>query len=383
MPAIREERAESQHERPLLANVRRSGRPPCDRGRSAGPPSPAGYDVRAPRQGRRSVARSVSPCSCSRTENGGSTQRCAPTPSCSTTCIATPMCSTRGACAEPTGPPSSLRTATSSSPRPFRRSSPASPPRSTAGCRRSATPSCCASRLRDAMNLSWKMAGVLSGDLPESMLDTYEAERKPHAQPMIRLAKLVGVSMTQGGRTGDLLRQLIAPRLHLVPGLRHRLLDSETPRLSTSALILRPRARRSLARSLCPNALLADGRRLDEVTASGLVLVSAVPLAPQQRARLEARGAQAVEVEAGSPLHGWLSAGRATAALVRPDLTVMRAGRDVAAVCQAVPRFQVAHRLTAPGACSTGRVDEPAPLLRRVRRRTPAPQRRRAPASSA
>ena len=196
--------------------------------------------------------------------------------------------------------------------------------------------------LRDAMNLSWKIAGVLSGDLPEPVLDTYQVERKPHARAMIRLAKLVGVSMTQGGRTGDLLRHLIAPRLHLVPGLRHRLLDSETPRLSKSALTPGPRARRSLTGTLCPNALLADGRRLDDVTLGGFVLVSAVPLAPHQRAHLEDRGAQVVEVEAGSPLHAWLSAGRAGAALVRPDLTVARAGRDVAALCQAVPRFQVA-----------------------------------------
>ena len=71
--------------------------------------------------------------------------------------------------------------------------------------------------LRDAMNLSWKIAGVLSGDLPEPVLDTYQVERKPHARAMIRLAKLVGVSMTQGGRAGDLLRHLIAPRLHLGP----------------------------------------------------------------------------------------------------------------------------------------------------------------------
>ena len=136
--------------------------------------------------------------------------------------------------------------------------------------------------------------------------------------------------------------QLIAPRAHWVPGLRQRLLDGETPRLSRSALISRPRARRSLAGSLCPNARLADGRRLDEVTRSGFVLVSAVPLTPHQRALLEARGAQAIEVEAGSALHAWLSGGGATAALVRPDLTVMRAGRDVAALCEAVPRFQVA-----------------------------------------
>ena len=81
------------------------------------------------------------------------------------------------------------------------------------------------------MNLGWKLAGVLSGDLPESVLDTYEVERKPHARALIQLAKLVGASMTQGGRAGDLLRRAIAPRLHLVPGLRDRLLDSETPPL--------------------------------------------------------------------------------------------------------------------------------------------------------
>ena len=198
--------------------------------------------------------------------------------------------------------------------------------------------------LRDAMNISWKIAGVLSGDLPESVLATYQAERKPHARAMIRLAKLVGVSMTQGGRAGDLLRHLIAPRAHRVPGLRHRLLDGETPRLSRSALVLRPPAGRSLAGSLCPNARLADGRRLDEATGNGFVLVSAVSLSPLQRSRLDERGARAVEVETGSPLHEWLAAGRATAAVVRPDLTVMRAGRDVAALCGAVPRFEVARQ---------------------------------------
>jgi 3-(3-hydroxy-phenyl)propionate hydroxylase len=52
---------------------------------------------------------------------------------------------------------------------------------------------------------------------------------------LIKLAKLVGVSMTQGGKAGDLLRKAIAPRLHWVPGLRDRLLDSETPPLRRSA----------------------------------------------------------------------------------------------------------------------------------------------------
>lgn len=196
--------------------------------------------------------------------------------------------------------------------------------------------------LRDAMNLSWKVAGVLAGDLPEAVLDTYEIERKPHARALIQLAKVVGVLMVQGGRVGDLLRRLLAPRLHWVPGLRDRILDSETPRLTRSALVMKGQAWRPLNGRLCPNAPVRGSKRLDEVTRGGFVVLTTVALSHQQQALVAERGADAVLVAPGSELHQWLSAGRATAALVRPDYTVMQAGRDAAAVCEAVPPFRAA-----------------------------------------
>ena len=196
--------------------------------------------------------------------------------------------------------------------------------------------------VRDSMNLSWKIAGVLSGDLPGSVLDTYEVERKPHARALIRLARLIGVSMTQGGRAGDLLRRAIAPRLHWIPGLRERLLDSETPPLGRSALVEGRGLRKSLNGRLCPNALLAEDIRYDDVTRGGFVFVTGVPLLPQQQAVLAGRGTEVLEVEPGSPLYKWLADGKAVVALVRPDFTVLRAGRDVAALCEAAPRFLVA-----------------------------------------
>ena len=192
------------------------------------------------------------------------------------------------------------------------------------------------------MNLSWKIAGVLSGDLPQSVLDTYEIERKPHARALIKLAKLIGASMTQGGRAGDLLRKAIAPRLHWIPGLRDRLLDSETPPLRRSALVEGRRPRKSLNGRLCPNALLADGTRYDDVTRGGFVLVTGVPLSRQQRDVLESRGTEVLEVAPGSPLYKWLADGKAAAALVRPDFTVLRAGRDVGELCELAPKFMVA-----------------------------------------
>jgi len=192
--------------------------------------------------------------------------------------------------------------------------------------------------LRDAMNLSWKLAGVLGGDLPASVLETYEAERKSHARALIKLAKLIGAAMTRGGSAGNVLRRVIAPQLHRVPGLRQRLLDSETPPLGRGELVVGPR--RSLAGRLCPNAVLADGRRLDDVATGGFVLVSAEPLTEQQRHQVADRGIVVVEAEPGTSLHTWLSAAHVTAAVIRPDHTVMRSGRDVAQLCAAMPSLR-------------------------------------------
>ncbi len=196
--------------------------------------------------------------------------------------------------------------------------------------------------VRDAMNLSWKIAGVLSGDLPQSLLDTYAVERKPHARALIRLARLIGLSMTQGGKAGDLLRKAIAPRLHWIPSLRDRLLDSATPPLDRSALVEGRGLSRSLNGRLCPNALLTDDIRYDDATRRGFVFVTGAPLTPQQRAALAARGTEVLEVEPGSPLHKWLSDGNATSALVRPDFTVQASGRDATRLCQAAPKFLAA-----------------------------------------
>ncbi|MBB4930610.1 3-(3-hydroxy-phenyl)propionate hydroxylase [Lipingzhangella halophila] len=193
--------------------------------------------------------------------------------------------------------------------------------------------------LRDAANLAWKLAGVLAGTLRASVLDSYEIERKPHARSLIRLAKLTGNAMTNGGEVANLLRAVLLPRLHLVPGLKNRILSSETPPLRRSELIMAPTLGRGLAGRLCPNALLEDGRRFDDVAGGRFAVVTLDNPATETRVELEQRGVQLVTVGAGSALHRWLRHAHARTALVRPDGTVSRVGRDLSALGAAIPVF--------------------------------------------
>lgn len=188
--------------------------------------------------------------------------------------------------------------------------------------------------LRDAMNLSWKLAGVVRGRLDPSVLDSYEQERKPHARSMIQLALMVGRAMTSGGRAGDMLRGLVVPRMHLLPGLRKRVLDSETPALSGSALV---QGSGKLTGTLCPNPQTPDGRLLDDVLGSGFAVVTSQQLSDADRAEAQRRGAAVYVAGPGSELAAWLRGGRADAAILRPDRTVMMAGSDVSRLCAAVP----------------------------------------------
>jgi 3-(3-hydroxy-phenyl)propionate hydroxylase len=185
--------------------------------------------------------------------------------------------------------------------------------------------------MRDAANLAWKIAGVRHGTLAPDVLDSYEQERKPHARQMIALAQGVGWAMTGGGRVGNAARRVVLPRLRLIPGLRDKVVDSTTPALRRSALVCKSRS--PLAGRLCPNPVLREGQRLDDALGNGFALITASRPEPADEASLRRRRVEVLVAEQGGALEAWLRRGRATAALVRPDRTVARAGHDLAEVC--------------------------------------------------
>ncbi|OBI56072.1 bifunctional 3-(3-hydroxy-phenyl)propionate/3-hydroxycinnamic acid hydroxylase, partial [Mycobacterium sp. E796] len=200
-----------------------------------------------------------------------------------------------------------------------------------------------AAGLRDALNLTWKIAGVLSNSLPDSVLDTYEQERKAHAAAMIMMAVSVGAAMTGGGTAGDLVRKVVFPRLQnlRLPGTRTSAADGVAPGLHRSEMVVKSRVPGGLAGTLCPNPVLREGVRLDQVVGNRFALVTSAWLSPAQQKELDCRGAIVVSVSRESQLGRWLRAGRATAAIVRPDGAVMQAGKDIRTLCDAVPSFSV------------------------------------------
>jgi 3-(3-hydroxy-phenyl)propionate hydroxylase len=96
--------------------------------------------------------------------------------------------------------------------------------------------------------------------------------------------------------------------------------------------VSKSRRRRQLAGTLCPNPSLPGGQRLDALLGDGFALITTDRLDAADDALLSRRGIVVLIAESGGELHRWLRRGHATAAIVRPDRTVMCAGRDIAAV---------------------------------------------------
>jgi len=149
--------------------------------------------------------------------------------------------------------------------------------------------------------------------------------------------------MTGGGRLGDLIRKVVFPRLETLrlPGTRTSAADGVAPGLRRSPMVVKSRTPGQLAGMLCPNPVLRDGLRVDQVVGNRFALVTSSPLSDAQRSQVSSRGAVVVSVAPASELGRWLEQGRATAAIVRPDGAVMQAGRNIEALCDTVPAFSV------------------------------------------
>lgn len=175
--------------------------------------------------------------------------------------------------------------------------------------------------VRDAANLCWKLAAVLRGHAPDSLLDSYEAERKPHVTEVTRRAVLVGRLITERNAAIAAARNRIVRASARIPGVLHlfqKMLWIPDARFRSGFLAVG--AGKAVGWQIPqPWVTDADGAkvRLDDVLAGHWAVLHTGALPAGAQAWVE-RGAETLRVTEPT-LVGWLRDKKATAVVVRPD----------------------------------------------------------------
>ena len=210
------------------------------------------------------------------------------------------------------------------------------------------------SGIRDAMNLCWKLALVWRGAAGDALLDTYEAERHPHAVDMIKTTIALGKVLLARNRVVAALRNALLKVLFQIPRTRRFMRNYEfKPKAFVSqGLVAGGRRRKgNVAEGSYfpqPKVALADGKtaRLDDVSGRGFTVLTPAdaPETVRQSAEALARevgGAwlrvlpaeKAAEARAGDvvdvsgKLMAWFVQYQADAVIIRPDRYVYGASR--------------------------------------------------------
>jgi 3-(3-hydroxy-phenyl)propionate hydroxylase len=76
------------------------------------------------------------------------------------------------------------------------------------------------SGLRDAQNLGWKLSSVIQGLIGPGLLDTYQAERAPHAKALVQLSINIGHVMMPTSRAQAWLTQTAFSLMKLTPRIK-------------------------------------------------------------------------------------------------------------------------------------------------------------------
>ncbi|WP_420796216.1 bifunctional 3-(3-hydroxy-phenyl)propionate/3-hydroxycinnamic acid hydroxylase [Burkholderia gladioli] len=214
------------------------------------------------------------------------------------------------------------------------------------------------SGLRDAFNLSWKLDAVMKGLATEGILDTYETERKPHADQIIdismHLGEIVCVADAEKAAARDRsYKDGTAAPPPKFPILQEGLLDHQD-------------AGSELAGRLGPHAQLCiNGKagRMDEIFGNGFMLLlrdasAADVLSTAGIAALTRLGTRIVEFSADErpnkahDVDGTLSAffdrHAINALLVRPDFYIYAASKEANAIAASVDRLLASMTHDAP-----------------------------------
>ena len=148
--------------------------------------------------------------------------------------------------------------------------------------------------------------------------------------------------MTAGGEFGDLMRRLLVTRMHLSPECEPRSSTARHPALRRSAFVADRAPHRRSTGTLCPNPCspTAAGSTRSSATASRSSHGAARSMRSAPPRRAPRRGPHR---RCRRRTRRWLRRGHVTSAIIRPDRTVMCAGREMREVCDRPAYVQPRH----------------------------------------
>jgi len=187
--------------------------------------------------------------------------------------------------------------------------------------------------LRDASNLAWKLVAVTQGTLPESVLDSYEVERKPHAtkviEAAIRIGKVICELDPEKARERD-------KRLLANDPTTHEALVFKNPPLEPSEIVLSGGGTLFIQPEI-------DGRKLDDIVGSRFLVLARDKATLGDTAgwwtsQLDARVATLAELKSPE-LAAWLDRKSVDVVVVRPDRYVLGTGSSLDEITKQVASY--------------------------------------------
>jgi 3-(3-hydroxy-phenyl)propionate hydroxylase len=184
--------------------------------------------------------------------------------------------------------------------------------------------------VRDVANLCWKLAAVIRGQAPDSLLDSYQDERKPHVTEVTRHACFVGRIITERNPVIAAMRNHVFRTLSRVPGVDAVLVKMAWIPDARYEDGFFATGRHPAVGWQIPQPWVTDDTgnlvRLDDLL-SGQWAVLHTGTPPGGTQAWTELGARTVEITEPS-LVRWLRRKEATAAVVRPDGFVYAASQS-------------------------------------------------------
>ncbi len=206
------------------------------------------------------------------------------------------------------------------------------------------------SGMRDASNLAWKLSLVIKGLAADSLLDSYEQERRDHAKAMIDLSVLAGHVLAPPKRWQGTLRDGVSWLLNYVPPVKRYFLEMRfkpMPQYTRGALIVPSEKGSPVGKMFIQPQVLTDAGTtvlLDEVIGENFAIIAwgcdpTWGLTAAQITQWKTLGTRFIQVlpdvqlrapsdaghdvirvgDSSGRLREWFARGNSSIALVRPD----------------------------------------------------------------